>query len=172
MKNLCPHSQLQLSFNQLYNNQPGIQLFNQSDSAALVSNVWQEDNIAEFQDCVFTVDSNFYSPAGRYGRGVFASINKLDFRQDAEGKCIDYVRFTFDGARTEKMCGRFTADDEFGQQSFFNEGGGVIKVHIFVNKSVPFHPQQRSIEVNLVFTAYESRFYTVFDIVKFFLYKS
>lgn len=166
IKNLCPPSQLQLAFNQLYNNRPGIQLFNQSESAALVHGIWTDDNIQKFQDCSFTVDSNLYSTYGRYGRGLFISIYTLNFRQDAEGKCIDYVRLTFDGARTEKICGRFTSDDEVGQQSFFNEGGGIMKVHIYVNKSIPFHPLQRSIEVNLVFTAYESEFFFLIEFLK------
>lgn len=155
-----------MAFNQLYNNRPGIQLFNQSESAALVHGIWTDDNIQKFQDCSFTVDSNLYSTYGRYGRGLFISIYTLNFRQDAEGKCIDYVRLTFDGARTEKICGRFTSDDEVGQQSFFNEGGGIMKVHIYVNKSIPFHPLQRSIEVNLVFTAYESEFFFLIEFLK------
>lgn len=134
----------------------GVSLLNQSESATFVHDIWTEDNIDQFQDCVFTVDSNLYTAnGGQYGRGLFVSVNKLEFRQDANGKCIDYVRFSFVGQRTEKICGRFRADDDIGQTAFFNEGVGVIKVHIFVNKSIPFTPSQRSAEVNLLFTAYE-----------------
>ncbi|XP_055320304.1 uncharacterized protein LOC129577389 [Sitodiplosis mosellana] len=155
VRKLCPNSQLKLAFNQIYNNKPSIPLFNQSESAVLVHDIWTDENIHTFQDCTFVVDSNLYLANGRYGRGLFASVNTLNFRQDAQGNCVDYVRFRFDGSKTDKMCGRFMVDDPVGQQSFFNEGGGMIAVHIFVNKSVPFHPLQRSIEVNLVFTAYE-----------------
>lgn len=157
VRKLCPASELRLSFNQLYHNLPGIQLYNQSESAAFVHDIWTDDNIGEFHDCAFTVDSNLYVENARYGRGLFVSIKTINFRQDAQGNCIDYVRLRFDGAYTDKICGRFTADDELGQKSFFSESGGIIKVHIFVNKTVPFHPSQRSIEVDLMFTAFESR---------------
>lgn len=159
MKNLCPHSELKLSFNQLYRNRPGIQLNNQSDSSASVHQIWTEENLKDFHDCTFTVDSNLYSQYGRFGRGMFLSIQKIDFRQNSQnGQCIDYVRFRFDGVQTEKICGAFDVESELGQQSFFNEGGGIIKVHIFVNKTIPLQGLQRSVEIDLLFTAYQSRF--------------
>lgn len=158
MKNLCPHSELKSAFNQLYNNRPGIQLTNQSDSAAQVHQIWTEDNIKQFQDCVFTIDSNLYFENGRYGRGMFIAVPKINFRQKPNGECIDFVRFTFDGVRSEKICGEFDADSELGKNAFFNEGGGIIKVHIFVNKSIPLQGLQRSVEIDLLFTAYERRF--------------
>lgn len=158
VKNLCPQSQLRSSFNQLYNNRPNIHLFYQSASAALVHGVWTNENLNQFQDCSFDINSNLYSPTERYGRGVFASIISLNLRQDPDGKCIDYIQLTFYDARTQKICGRFTAADEFGQRTFFNEGNGIIRAHIFVNKSIPFDVLHRSAEVNLVFTAYESKF--------------
>lgn len=157
VKNLCPSSELKSTFNQLYNNRPGIQLLNQSDSAASVHQIWTEDNLLDFQDCAFTVDSNLYSEYGRYGRGLFVSIQKLNLRQNSKGECIDYIRFSFDGSRTEKICGAFDVESELGKQSFFNDGGGIIKVHIFVNKSIPLQGLQRSVEVDILFTAYESK---------------
>lgn len=156
LKNLCPHSQLKTAFNQLYNNKPGIQLTNQSDSAALVHQIWTDENLHEFEDCVFTVDSNLYSQYGRFGRGIFAAVKKINFRQNFKGECIDYVRFTFMESRTEKICGKFDDESELGKMSIFNEDVGVIKVHVFVNKSVPFQALQRSVEVDLLFTTYES----------------
>lgn len=156
LKNLCPHSQLKSAFNQLYNNKPGIQLTNQSDSAALVHQIWTDENLHEFEDCVFTVDSNLYSQYGRFGRGIFAAVKKINFRQNFKGECIDYVRFTFMESRTEKICGKFDDESELGKMSIFNEDVGVIKVHVFVNKSVPFQALQRSVEVDLLFTTYES----------------
>lgn len=158
VKNICPRSDLKQAFNQLYNNRPGIQLLNQSESAATIHQIWTEENLNDFQDCVLTVDSNLYSEYGRYGRGIFASVRKLNFRQTLKGDCIDYIRFTFDGAKTEKICGSFDTNSELGQKTFFNEGGGIIKIHIFVNKTVPLQSNQRSIEVDLVVTAYESMY--------------
>lgn len=163
VKNLCPRSELKSAFNQLYNNRPGIQLYNQSDSAASVHQIWTEDNLQDFQDCVFTVDSNLYSEYGRFGRGLFVSIQKLNFRQNSKGECIDYLRFSFDGSRTEKICGSFDVESELGKQSFFNDGGGIIKVHIFVNKSIPLQGLQRSVEVDILLTAYESKCGICFD---------
>lgn len=155
VKNLCPHSDLKRAFDQLYNNRPGIQLFNGSDSAALIHQIWTEDNLKEFQDCVFTIDSNLYSDSGRYGRGMFLSLKKLNFRQKSESECIDYIRITFDGAKTEKICGSFDTNSELGQTAFFNDGGGIVKIHIFVNKTIPLEANQRLLEVDLVATAYQ-----------------
>lgn len=143
------------AFNQLYNNPPGIQLFNRSESAALIHHIWTEDNLNEFQDCTFTIDSNLYTEYGRYGRGVFLSIKKLNFRQKPGGGCIDYIRISFDGAKTEKICGTFDTNILMGQTAFFNDGGGIVKIHVFVNKTIPLATNQRLLEVDLVATAYQ-----------------
>lgn len=157
VKNFCPHSDLKQAFNQLYNNRPGIQLFNKSESAAIIHQIWTEDNLNEFQNCVFTVDSNLYSEyGGRFARGIFLSIKKLNFRQTVHGECIDYVRITFDGAKTDKICGSFDSNSQMGQTAFFNEGGGVVKIHIFVNKTIPLQSDRRFLEIDLVATAYQS----------------
>lgn len=155
VKNLCPHSDLKQAFNQLYNNRPGIQLVNGSESAAIIHQIWTEDNLKEFQDCVFTIDSNLYTEYGRSGRGMFVSIKKLNFRQKPGGECIDYVRISFDRAKTEKICGTFDTNSEMGQTAFFNDGGGIVKIHIVVNKTIPLAANQRSLEVDLVATAYQ-----------------
>lgn len=158
VKNLCPHTVLKQAFNQLYNNRPGIQLYNGSESAALIHQIWTEENLKEFQDCAFTIDSNLYSEYERHSvhrRGIFLSVKKLKFRQKFGGECIDYVRIAFDGAKTEKICGSFDTNSEMGQTAFFNDPGGIVKVHIFVNKTIPLDVNQRSLEVDLVATAYQ-----------------
>ncbi|XP_031633317.1 uncharacterized protein LOC116347055 [Contarinia nasturtii] len=155
LRKLCSGSEFHRSFNKLYHNEPGLALFNQSDSATYVHDTLIKDNIDEFQNCEFTVDGNLYTPNGQYRRGIFASVNRLNFRLYSNGTCIDYVRFRFVNDSTDKICGRFNAEDEIGQRSFFTEPSGVIKVHIFVDKSIPFTPQQDSVQVNLLFTAYE-----------------
>lgn len=158
VKDLCPQSELKAAFDQLYNNRPALQLRNQSDSAALVHQIWTDDNLKDFQDCIFMVDGNLYSEYGRYGRGLFAAIQKINFRQNSRGDCIDYVRLYFAGASTGRMCSSFDArfESELAHNSFFNDPVGVIKVHIFVNKTVPLRASQRSLEIDLLFTAYES----------------
>lgn len=154
VKNLCPHSDLKQAFNQIYNNRAGIQLFNGSESAALIHQTWTEGNLKEFQDCVFTIDSNLYSENGRYGRGISISVKKLNFRQSSGGECIDYVRINFDGAKTDKICGSFDANSQMGNTALFKDGGGIVKIHIVVNKTVPLKANQR-LEVDLVATAYQ-----------------
>lgn len=157
VKKICPQSDLKLAFNQLFNNRPSIPLYNNSASAAYIHQIWTEENLNEFHDCSFIVDSNLYSEYGRFGRGIFASIKNINFRQKPNGECIDYVRFTFDGARTEKICGSFDANSELGKKSFFNEGGGIMKIHIFVDKTIPLGgSNQRLLDIELVITAYES----------------
>lgn len=158
VKTLCPPSELKLTFNQITSNRPVIQLTNQSDSAALVHDIWTQDTVKEFQDCVFMVDSNLYTPNERIGRGVFLSVRKMNFRQNSRGECIDYVRFHFNNGKTEKMCGTFEAESPLGQTAFFNDANGVVKVHVFVNKTIPFRELQHSVDVELIFTAFESKY--------------
>lgn len=130
--------------------------------------VWTEDNIKDFQDCAFNVDSNLYFDVdGRFGRGLTFSVKKINFRYDSNGQCIDYVRFTFAGSKTEKICGTFDAESEIGQKTFFLDPVGIIKVHIFVNKSVALQAGQRSVEIDLSFTAYERR-NQLFSFLSFF----
>lgn len=157
---LCPFSPLQGSFNQIYSNRPVVKLGNDTESAAIVRGTWDKDNIKEFQDCAFIVDSNLYfdaedpSKSQQIGRGLVATIRKINFRFD-ETRIFDYVRFTFPGYKTEKISGVDDYDSENGRKSFFIVPTGVIKVHIFVDKLREFTAAQPSIEVELVFTAYQ-----------------
>lgn len=153
---------MQVTFNQIYNNRPFVRLFNGTESAALVHQIWTDDNLKDFQDCAFTVDSNLYfdSPTpdqpSRYGRGLTFSVRRINFRYDSTtNQCIDYVRFTFAGSKTDKICGTFDGESEIGQSTYYLDPIGIIKVHIFVNKSVPLQTTQRSLEVDLAFTAYD-----------------
>lgn len=161
---LCPYSPLHGAFNQITNNRPFVRLFNGTESAALVHQVWTEDNLNSFQDCAFTVDANLYfdSPdpeSSRFGRGLTFSVRRINFRYDATtNQCIDYVRFTFSGSKTEKICGTFDDHSEIGQRTFFLDPVGIIKAHIFVNKSIPLQASQRTLEVDLAFTSYERMF--------------
>lgn len=145
-----------MAFNQIYSNRPFVRLFNGSDSAALVHQIWENEDLQTFQDCAFNVDSNLYFEDSSFGRGLTFSVKRINFRYDSTtNQCIDYVRFTFAGSRTEKICGDFNGESTIGQQSYFLDPAGIIKVHIFVNKSVPLQPTQRSLEIDLAFTAYE-----------------
>lgn len=158
---LCPYSPLQGAFNQITNNRPFVRLFNGTESAALVHQVWTEDNLKSFQDCAFTVDANLYFDSSdpensRFGRGLTFSVRRINFRYDSKtNQCIDYVRFTFAGSKTEKICGTFDDHSQIGQGTYFLDPIGIIKVHIFVDKSKPLEASQRTLEIDLAFTSYE-----------------
>lgn len=138
-------------------NRPQLYLMNGTSSAALIHQVWVEDNMNEMSECTFTIDSNIYTREQRFGRGIYASIRRLNFRQTSD-KCIDYVRFTFGQTKTQRICGDFDGDSKLGRSSHFNEEGGIIKVHIYVNKSQPLSGwNTRSLEIDLVFTTYERK---------------
>lgn len=84
------------------------------------------------------------------------SVRKSTLRF-TERDCLDYVRFTVqDDITTDKICGVFSDQDEIGKQKFYREDSGVIKVHISINKLIEFTPAQRSVELELLFTAFES----------------
>lgn len=139
-------------------NRPQLFLMNGSDSAALIHQVWTEDTLTEVSECTFTIESNLYAGQQRYGRGIYASIKRLNLRQAQNGDCVDYVRFTFGESKSQRICGDFDAESQLGYQSHFNEDGGIIKVHVFVNKTAPLAAyNKRSLEIDLVFTAYDGK---------------
>lgn len=159
---LCPYSPLQGSFNQIYSNRPFVKLVNGSDSAAKIHQVWDAEKLQQFQDCVFHVDSNLYFDSAdpqnsqQFSRGLTLSVRKINFRFDPQTQqCIDYVRFTFPASKTDKICGTFDGLSEIGQQTYINVPDGVIKVHIFVDKTKPFAVSESSVELELIFTAYQ-----------------
>lgn len=157
LKRFCAQSPLKTAFNQLMENRPQLYLMNGSDSGALVHQVWTEENLGEVSECTFTIESNIYTESQRYGRGVYASIRRLNFRQ-AHDECVDYVRFTFGQAKSQRICGDFEGDSKLGYMSHFNDADGIIKVHVFVNKSQPLAQwNKRSLEIDLVFTAYDCK---------------
>lgn len=163
MSNICPNSPLQDGFKQIYNNHPVVRLLNGTQSAALVYDTWSADS--KKTDCTFTVDSNLFINGESLRRGLTFSIKRSSLRMDQTRwnsetntyECIDYVRFTFGngGAKTAKMCGTFDDKTEMGSYLFFIDPSGEIKVHIFVNKSVPFDLNQRDAAIELAFTAYD-----------------
>lgn len=155
---VCPQSDLQTGFNQLFKNDPVIQLMNGSKSAAIVRQVWTEDSLQNFHDCRITIDSNLYSLDRKYGRGMFISIRRINLRKQSTAEnadCLDYVHITFGLAKLQKICGTIA---DVGRQAFFNDDDGSVNIHIFVDKTRPLTAGQRSLELEMVFTAYDSKF--------------
>lgn len=148
---------MQTSFNQITSNRPFINLYNGTNSSATVRQDWEENSLQTFQDCVFLVDANLNFDSQQFRRGLTFSIRKMNFRYDqATGKCIDYVRFIFPASKTDQICGTFDGEDEIGQSTYLNDPNGIIKVHIFVDKSKKLEASQASVGVELLFTAYQS----------------
>lgn len=163
LSNICPQSDMQTGFTQLFDNRPVIQLMNRSESGAILRQVWTEENLQNFHDCRITIDSNLYSQYGKYGRGMFVSIRKINFRKKSlanDAECLDYVRISFGNNKLQKICGTFDSKSELGRKSFFNNDEGNVNIHVFVDKTQPLTAAQRSIELELVFTAYDSKFST------------
>lgn len=139
-------------------NRPQLYLMNGTDSGALIHQVWTDENVNDVTDCTFTIESNIYGATQKYGRGIYASIQRINFRERQGDECIDYVRFTFGQAKSQRICGDFDGDSQLGLMSHFNDDNGIIKVHIHVNKSESLSKwNKRSLEIDLVFTAYECK---------------
>lgn len=161
-RRICPQSVTALSFRQVSNDQPVIGLGNGSLSAAIVHQVWTEDDLRNFQDCKFIVDGNMYSDNSMYKRGLFMSIRQINLRKlsnsmDYEKDCIDYVRISFSGQHLQKICGKFNANTELGKQSFLRAEDGIFEIHLHLDSSQSLNAAQRELELELVFTAYESK---------------
>lgn len=160
---MCPlTSPLKKTFNKAFGANPVIRLENGFDSAAIIHGNWNKDNLQNFEDCTFMVDSNIYRGDDTQAvyRGLTFSIKSVNLRMDPKNnECIDYIRFTFgaSGAQTDKICG--TIDDKSNEyMKYFSllDPNGVVKVHVFVNKSVSYeHSYGFNTDVQLAFTAYE-----------------
>lgn len=92
---------------------------------------------------------------------MFISIRRINFRKKSSAEnaeCLDYVRISFGQAKLQKICGTFDSKSEQGRQAFFNDDEGNVNIHVFVDKTRPLTAGQRSIELEMVFTAYDSKF--------------
>lgn len=161
MENLCP--QLHGKNYTFHKNRSRIQLLNQRESAANIHQTWTTDkHVQHLDSCNFTVDSNIYLKNGSHRRGIFASVRKLNFRQDEYGRCIDYVRFALNGGEIKDFCGSFELNSEMGSKAFFNEPDGIINIFISIDKTVSLKPNQH-LKIDLVFTAYESMLFVFIE---------
>lgn len=143
----------------MFDNSPVVHLAKRNESAAVIHQVWTDEDIKGFHTCKVHIDSNLYSPElGKYSRGMFISIRKINFRKKSNDDCIDYLQIRFDRAETQKICGEFNVDEEIGHKSFFNDDNGNVTIQIHIDGSVPLSAKQRYLELELLFTAYDSKF--------------
>lgn len=144
------------TFNKLLNNRPEVRLGYDGDSAALIHETWNSSSFKRLDECKFNVDANHNLAKGR-SRGLYVSIRKLNLREstDKDG-CIDYIQFKFGSQKTPKLCGQLNAStNENVKKMFYSERGGVIKVTIYIDKLRPLKYIEDTLDVELVFTAFD-----------------
>lgn len=154
---LCPSGVLN-TFNKLLNNRPEVRLGFDGQSAAFVHETWNSSSFKRLDECKFNVDANHNLAKGRT-RGLYASIRKLNLREspDKEGGCIDYIQFKFGTQKTAKLCGQLNASSNTHLKQLYHhhERGGVMKVTIFIDKLRPLKYIEDTLDVELVFTAFD-----------------
>lgn len=153
---LCPSGVLN-TFNKLLNNRPEVRLGFDGQSAAFVHETWNSSSFKRLDECKFNVDANHNLAKGRT-RGLYASIRKLNLREspDKEGGCIDFIQFKFGTQKTAKLCGQLNASSNIHlKQLYHHERGGVMKVTIFIDKLRPLKYIEDTLDVELVFTAFD-----------------
>lgn len=139
------------------NNNYVLQLKNGSDSSAIVHYTWTPDTINEINNCKFTVHSNLYLPSGEtYARGIFATIKKINLRKDANGKCIDYVSMVVGDWKVE-VCEQNDNSVNVAENTYLNGFPGIAEIHVFIDKSKTLNVKTPSLELELLFTAYDSK---------------
>lgn len=169
---LCSGNKFKTIFDKITNNKPEVKL-NQGDlSAALVRHHWNSTSYTKLTSCVFDVklDNSYGS-----GSGFFTTIKKLKLRESKysgygsysgsysdSSTCIDFIRFTYrNGSSTREICGNIeTTVHNNLIRNFFDETSGEMRVEISIG-STPFLSNDElsnTLEVDLVFTAYSSKF--------------
>lgn len=155
---LCPTGDSLLKgFNQLLGHIREVRLGENDQSAALIHFSWNSSNFKKYDDCRFKVVA---TPIGekRPNRGLFLSIRRLNLRKSQKGSvedCIDYIRFKFSNDKSPKFCGQLNASVDDVKKIYFGEGGGVIEVHLHLDKYLPFQNMDDTLDIELVFTANE-----------------
>lgn len=161
---LCPANKFRRIFDKVNNNKPAVKL-NQDDlSAAFVHHQWNSTTNLNFNTCEFDVKVD-------YANGIFVLIKTLKLRERKEeydnncgdmkcGPCIDYLIFTYkNGTRTREICGNVKTTVESNLiRNFFDESSGEIKVEIYIDNSYPIREMNSTLEIDLVFTSYSSKF--------------
>lgn len=157
---LCPTSDsLTKSFNLLFRNMKEVHLFENEQSGALISYSWNSSNFKKYSDCRFRVVATINDNKVR-NRGLFVSIRRLNLRKARNSdSCTDFIQFTFGEKKTPKFCGQLNASFDDVEKIFFGESGGTIEVYLNFEKQIPLQNIDDTLDVELVFTANESKCY-------------
>lgn len=160
---MCPGNKFKAIFDKITNNKPEVKLTQGDASAALIHYHTNSTSYKKIGSCEFDVKVD--NPGN--GNGIFVSIKKLKLRErtyDSYGDhhCVDFIRFTYkNGSRTREICGNVeTSVDNNLIRNFFDEVSGEMRVEISIDSSYPFSSSDVNggLEVDLVFTAYSSKF--------------
>lgn len=141
-------------------NKPEIRLGENGESAALVHQNWNSSSFKRFDECSFNVDTSRGDKKSRIS-GLYVSIKRLNLRRHGTvGECIDYVRFKFGDKKTHKICGQIDATTNGDYDHYnFDVKGGLTKVYLSIDKLLPLQRTEDTLDIELVFTAYESRWH-------------
>ncbi|XP_037040264.1 uncharacterized protein LOC119077184 [Bradysia coprophila] len=124
-------------------------------SSVLIEHVWDNSSYKHFHHCEFNIRarSKWLQEANS---GLFAAIRQLNFRQNTDGECIDYVIFevnTLTAPTSHKICGTVYEDDDFlDEKNYFEIPGDSLKVVVHIG---PHTTQPNKINMKLSFTAFE-----------------
>lgn len=161
---LCPANKFKAIFDTMTNNKPEVRLSDGDGSAALVRYHSNSTAGRKIGACEFNVKvDNPHS-----SKGIFVSIRKLKLRENTYGSyggdqsCKDFLRFTYkNGTRTREICGNIeTTVHNNLIRNFFDEISGELKVEISIDSSFGSANDYSGLEVDLVFTAYSSKFFS------------
>lgn len=144
-------------FNRLLKHMREIQLGENDQSAALIQYSWNSSNFKKYDDCRFRVTAT--NDVTHKNRGVFVSIRRLNLRKSPEknGECIDYIRLKFAEEKSPKFCGKLNASVDDVQKIYFGESGGMIEVHLHLDKFRPLKNIDDTLDIELVFTANQGK---------------
>lgn len=154
---LCPKTFFEKNFHKILPNKAEVRLGVNDKSAALIHQSWNSSSFKRFDECSFNVDATQNVSKSR-NRGLYLSIRRLNLRKSPNSdECIDYIRFKFGHHRSKKFCGQLNPSVDDVSLIYFGEAGGVIKVYIFIDKSLPLKNIEDTLDIELVFTAHEGR---------------
>lgn len=160
LNDLCPNNPLKKAFNKLMDNKPEIRLNENENSAALIHQTWNSSSFKRFDECSFNVDVTKEARKTR-NSGLYLSIKRLNLRKSGyDDECIDYIRFKFGDKKTQKICGQVDVTSPDVEKYHFDVAGGLTKIYISIDKLRPLHRTEDTLDVELVFTAYQSKFAT------------
>lgn len=163
LNDLCPANPLKMVFNKLMDNKPEIKIGENDNSAVLVHQNWNSSSFKRLDECSFNVD-NPHDDKKWSVNGIFITVKRLNLRRHGkDGECIDYVRFKYGDRKTPKLCGQIDASSANYEAYTFDVPlrNAPIKVYISIDKLRPLQRIEDTLDIELVFTKYKSRFFII-----------